>query len=139
MDLALTEQTRVQAHALRMLLRGQLRKVLMIGYADHAPECTPGVRKCFSHLHRSLENRERIRRAVWPDASDPELWAASEEATGRPSTGCSTGANARSALAVALEGEASLGRSLSAERDQRVGAQAPGVGLFVVMSVTPRQ
>jgi hypothetical protein len=124
--IALTDETRVQAHALRMLLRGQLSQVhttdldIPIMRQVHARG-----QEMLSHLHRSLENRERIRRAVWPDAGDPELWAASEEATGEAEQKAARRLGVP-ALAVALEARRRWGRSLSAERDQRVGAQAPG-------------
>jgi hypothetical protein len=84
-----------------------------------------GRERALCRLSASLENRERIRRAVWPDAGDPELWAASEEATGEAEQKAARRLGVP-ALAVALEARRRWGRSLSAERDQRVGAQAPG-------------
>ena len=123
----LTNQSRVLARALQMFLRGQLANVTTTDLD------VPMLRKvrgrgqqALAGLHRTLVERAAIVDAVWPDATDLDVTSAATEAAGEAEQKAARRLGVP-AFAIALEARHRWQRSLSAERDHRVAAQAPGL------------
>ena len=123
----LTSQSRVLARALQMFLRGQLAGVMTTDL-DVPILRKVGVRgqQALARLHRALVDQAAIVEAVWPEAKDIDVASARPEAAGEAEQKAARRLGVP-AFAIALEARRRWQRSLTAERDHRVAAQAPGL------------
>jgi transcriptional regulator with XRE-family HTH domain len=118
------KENRIRAHALRMFLRGQLGDVLITDLDipeirhEEARRTQPVVQ-----MHRALAKPEPIKRAVWPDAPEVDVFKARREAAGEAEQKAARRLGVPP-FAIALEARRRWRCSLSAERDRRVTAEA---------------
>jgi len=126
--IALTNEHRTQARALRLLLRGHLSEVRTtdrdIPLQRHLN--AEGERTFASVVpgDRTLAEREEIQRAVWPDAPDLDVQEAAREAAGEAERKAAARLRVP-AYAMALAARRQWHRSLTSERDSRVAERAP--------------
>jgi transcriptional regulator with XRE-family HTH domain len=121
--IALTNETRVRARALQMLLQGQRKDVstldLDVPLMRHVDAQANEV---LSRFHRSRAERQAIWQAVWPEATEIDVSEAVMEAAGEAEQKAASRLGAPP-IAVALEARRLWQRSLTAERDRRVASE----------------
>jgi transcriptional regulator with XRE-family HTH domain len=122
--ISLTEESRIQARALRMFVRGELHQVRTTDLdVPMLRDLHARSRRGLAVLHRSLAEAQQIARdIIWPDATDREVVETVHDAAGEAEQKAARRLGVP-VLAVALEARRRWGRSLTAERDGRVATQ----------------
>jgi len=126
--ISLTSETQVRASALRMFLRGQLQDVnttelsvpLLRGLVHQA-------KQLLGRMSHGMAERENIRQAIWPEASEIDIIEAAHDAAGEAEQKAALRLQVP-AFAIALEARRRWQRSLSVERDRRLAGQASETG-----------
>ena len=122
--ISLTDESRVQARALRMFLQGQLHQVKTTDLdVPMLRKLHTQSQRALTALHRALTEGQAVRQATWEEATDKDVAKAMHDMIGEAEHKAARRLGVPT-FAVALEARRRWGRSLSAERDRRVAAEA---------------